>query len=144
MLEAINLVFTKAEVERTKGAVPTGVEVKLNVDNITLRDDVSVTMDFTYTVSYLPEIGRVKIVGKAYCQDTADNIKRVMTEFKKNKTMPGDLGGAALNSININAAINSIFLIRPFNLAPPFMPPPIVPQAAKPPAPAPSSKPKGR
>lgn len=144
----MSIVFTKAEISRMKEGIPKGVEVRLNVDAMDPVDNNSLTMGFTYLVTYLPEMALVRVAGKANCRDSPENIKRALMEFRKNKALPADLGATALNMINTNTAVNVIFFIRPFGLMPPFVPPPIIPAAAITAAASPPAKPavksKGR
>lgn len=130
MLEIMQILFNGAEVKKLKDGLPSGVDVKIDVEKITAREPDAVMLEFTYSVNYKPGVGEVKIMGEAFCRDTPDNIKRLTDEFKKKKEVPADLGAAAINMINANCGMNSIFLIRPFNLLPPFMPPLLVQQEA--------------
>ena len=61
----------------------------------------------------------------------AEMWKPILAEFKKKKALPPELASNAINMINANAGINIVFLVRPFNLAPPFMPPPIFAEGKK-------------
>ena len=123
MLEVLNIVFTGGEVKRMKHNVPESVDVNINIDKITKREANVVTLDFTYEVDYKPNVALLKITGQAYCRDTPDNIKKAMAAHKKNKILPMEFGTRAINMINANAGLNSVFIIRPFNLLPSFMPP---------------------
>ncbi|MBU0532443.1 hypothetical protein KKB44_03035 [Candidatus Micrarchaeota archaeon] len=123
MFEVLNLVFTEGEVKRLKHNVPETVTVDVSISKITQKEPSIAILDFTYAVDYKPQVGQVKIVGQAYCKDTPQNIKKAQAEFKKKKILPMEYGARVINMINANAGMNSIFLIRPFNLLPPFMPP---------------------
>lgn len=138
-MQVIELMLTGAEVKRSRSHVPTKIAVNINIEKLTPRDANTVVADFTYAISYLPDVATVKVFGMAHCKDTAENIKKVLAEHKKTKVVPMDLGATLLNMVNANAGLNSIFLIRPFNLLPPFMPPLIstgVPMSARQGAPA--------
>ena len=52
-------------------------------------------------------------------------IRKMLAEYKKRKSIPPEYGSVVVNMINASAGLNGIFLLRPFNLMPPFMPPPI-------------------
>jgi hypothetical protein len=123
MLEVMGLSFKMAEVRRNNDHVPTAVEVNVNIDKVTQRTPEGVLLEWNYTVDYKPDVGSVKVSGEAFCRDTPDNIKRMLAEYKKAKILPMEFGATAINMINANAGMNSIFLIRPFNMLPPFMPP---------------------
>lgn len=134
MLEVMQIIFNGAEVKKVQDGIPNGVDVKVDVDKVTQSTPDSVYLDFVYSVSYKPSVATVKISGQAFCRDSPDNIKKLLADFKKKKELPLEFGAAAINMINANAGMNSIFVIRPFNLLPPFMPPIMVTE------PAPSKK----
>jgi hypothetical protein len=123
MLEVMQILFNGAEVKKTGENLPNGVDVKVDVEKITPDTPDSVYLDFVYSISYKPSVATVKIMGQAFCRDSPDNIKKLLADFKKKKELPVEFGAAAINMINANAGMNSIFLIRSFNLLPPFMPP---------------------
>jgi len=125
MLEVAGLIFREGEVKRSREGVPNSIEVNLSVDKLTQNTPDSVLLSFSYNVRYHPDLGMVRISGEAMCRDSPDNITKVLADYKKKKALSPELGGAAMNMINANAAMNSIFIIRPFNMIPPFMPPPI-------------------
>jgi hypothetical protein len=123
MLEVMGLVLTGGDVKRFNAKVPASVAVNVQVTKMTKKDMKNVIVDFTYTIDYKPKVAHLKITGKAYCQDHPNNIKKAMLEFSRKKYLPMEHGASVINMINANAGMNSIFLIRPFNLLPPFMPP---------------------
>jgi hypothetical protein len=123
MLEMVEFVLLGGEVKRTSPGVPKNVSVDVNVDRITPKTPDSVLLEFTYAVDYAPAVGMVRITGQAICRDTPDNIRKMLAEYKKKKSLPNEYGSSVINMINASAGLNSIFLIRPFNLLPPFMPP---------------------
>lgn len=123
MLEVVSLVLSGGEVKRLKNAVPQTVEVDVNIDKVSKKAPDMAILDFTYSIDYKPQVAILKMYGSAYCRDTPANIKKLLEAFKKKKTVPMELGASVINMINANAGMNSIFLIRPFNLLPPFMPP---------------------
>lgn len=129
MLEVMGLTFRGGEVKKAKDGVPASVDVNVNVDKITQKTPDGVILEFTYSVDYKPDIGSLRIMGEAFCRDTPDNLKRMLIEYKKGKIVPMEFGATAINMINANAGMNSIFLLRPFNLLPPFMPPLIATEA---------------
>lgn len=122
-MEVVGLVLTGAEVRRPTQDVPASVEVNVNVDRITPKTPERVLLDFTYSVDYKPNAGMLRITGIADCRDSADNIREMLAEYKKKKIVPMEYGASVINMINANAGLNGIFVIRPFNLLPPFMPP---------------------
>jgi len=129
MLEVMGLTFRGGEVKKAKDGVPSNIDINVNVDKITQKTPEGVILEFTYAVDYKPDIGALRIHGEVFCRDTPDNIKRMLVEYKKAKIIPMEFGATAINMINANAGMNSIFLLRPFNLLPPFMPPLIATEA---------------
>ncbi len=129
MLEVMGLVFRGGEVKKARDGVPSGIDVNVNIDKITTKEAGGVVLDFTYAVDYKPDIGSLRIKGEAFCRDNPDNIKKMLAEYKKNKIVPMEFGATAINMINANAGMNSIFMLRPFNMLPPFMPPLIATEA---------------
>lgn len=132
--------LTGGDVKRFNAKVPASVAVNVEVTKMTKQDQKNVIVDFAYTIDYKPKVAYLKITGKAYCQDHPNNIKNAMAEFSKKKYLPMEHGASVINMINANAGMNSIFLIRPFNLLPPFMPPLITTEGKAEEAKAASSK----
>lgn len=126
MLELVNLVFTGGEVKKLNNNMPDSVKVSVKVDNLTQTSSMDVKMDFTYVVDYAPGVAFLKISGFAFCRDTETNLKAILAEFNKNKTLSPQYSALAINMIHANAGLNSVFLVRPFNLLPAFMPGPLV------------------
>ena len=129
MLEVMGLVLTGGDVKRFNAKVPASVAVNVQVTKMTKQDQKNVVVDFAYTIDYKPKVAFLKITGKAYCQDHPNNIKKAMLEFGRKKYLPMEHGASVINMINANAGMNSIFMIRPFNLLTPFMPPLITTEA---------------
>ncbi len=131
MLNVMSLVLTGAEVKKSADKVPVTVDFRIDITKMAKKSADMVVMDFDYIVDYKPKIARVKMSGYVECADTPANIKKVLNEFKKKKKLPVDLTSNALNMINADVGLNTIFLIRPFNLLPHFMPPRIIGPAEK-------------
>lgn len=123
MLEVISMNFTGAEVRKQREGVPENIEVSVIVDSLTKQSDEELLIDWSYVVDYKPDIGTVRLTGDVLCRDTPANVEKVMKKFEKDNEFSGELGTDVLNMINANASINCIFIIRPFNLFPPFTPP---------------------
>ncbi len=129
MLEVMGLIFRGGEVKKAKDGVPANIDININVDKITQKAPDGVILEFTYAVDYKPDIGSLRMTGEAFCRDSPENLKKMLVEYKKAKIVPMEFGATAINMINANAGMNSIFLLRPFNLLPPFMPPLIATEA---------------
>ncbi|MFH0738220.1 MAG: hypothetical protein V1827_06265 [Candidatus Micrarchaeota archaeon] len=124
MLEVVSLMFKGAEIRKEADVIPESIEVSVSVDGVEQDGDDAVILYWSYNVDYRPNAANVKINGEARCTATPDAIRKFIKEFEETKQFPLVDGGAeVLNMINANASINAIFLIRPFNLMPPFTPP---------------------
>ncbi len=126
MLEVMQVLFNGAEVKKLEDGIPNGVDVKIDVEKVDQKAPDAVMLDFVYSINYKPKVATVRINGQAFCRDTPENVKKMLAEFKKKKEMPIEFGAAAINTINATAGMNCVFIIRPFNLLPPFMPPVMV------------------
>lgn len=128
MLEIVGLMFNGGEVKKLREGAPAAIDVRVEVEKVSQKAPDGVLLEFSYVVDYKPDVGSLRMSGTAACRDTPENIKRLLAEFKKGKAVPADLGTAAINMINANAGMNSIFVLRPFNMLPPFMPPLLAPE----------------
>ncbi len=129
MLKVVDVTPNSAEIRKMANGVPKGLSIKVDMDKISSTDPQTVVIAFTYTVDYEPEVAIVKVKGTALCRDTPENIKKLLLEHKKGK-VPLEIAGSAINAINSNVGLSTIFMVRPFNLLPPFMPPALVDETA--------------
>jgi hypothetical protein len=125
MLELVQMALNSGEVKKITNGVPKEVQVNLDIDKMTTQTPDTLLLEFTYTIDYKPGVGIMKFTGEALCRDSPDNVKKILAEYKKKKMIPYELGANAVNMINANVGMNSIFVLRPFGLIPHFMPPPI-------------------
>jgi len=132
MLQVLEVSLKSAEVKRTPLAIPNKVQVNVNIDRVIMRDPVRVDLDFTYSVDYLPQAASIKLTGTALCTDTPQNVTLLLTEYRRNRKISPTIAANAMNMINANAGLNSVLIIRPFGLLPPFMPPPIFQKTERP------------
>ena len=128
MLQVMGLVLTSGQVKLHRRDVPASVDVDIKITKMTKQDSQNVALEFEYNITYKKNVATVKVTGIANCRDNAENIKKALSYYKKKKALPPELGAGVINMINANAGLNSIFLIRPFNLIPPFMPPALAPK----------------
>lgn len=135
MLEVLGIRLTEAHIGVMQEGFPTELKVDLSVDRVTKHDDGSITLEFTYNIQYMPGLAVVNVRGVAFCRDNPENIKKVLDAWRNKKELPTEIAGPAINMINANVGVNSLFLLRPFELSPHFMPPPIfVSKGGAPPA----------
>ncbi len=137
MLEMIGVRFTATEVLVINDGVPEGLDVGLDIEKVTKHNGDTVSLVFNYYVGYRPDIATVKLRGIAFCGDSAQNIKKLLSYWEKKKEIPQDMGANAMNMINANAAVAALVITRPFNLMPHYLPPPVFG-----PAPPPAKKEK--
>ncbi len=124
MLQVTKTEFSGVELKKARDMPPTQIDSTVSIANVRQMSTTSVLLEFVYTVNYLPNIATFNIYGQAVCFDTKENIQDVLDQYKREATVSTKLVGDAINIINANAALNSIFVIRPFGLVPPFAPPP--------------------
>jgi len=132
VLEVLGIRLTEAHIGIMNEGAPAELGVDLSIERITKVDESDVTLEFNYSVQYQPNLAVVNIRGIAFCRDTVANIKKLLETWRKKKEVSGEIAGPAINMINANVGVNSLFLMRPFDLAPHFMPPPIFAQGKAP------------
>ena len=125
MLEVLGIRLTEAHIGIMNEGPPTELGVDLSIERVTKVDESDVTLEFIYSVQYQPNLAVVNVRGVAFCRDSPANIKKLLESWRKKKELPGEIAGPAINMINANVGVNSLLLMRPFDLAPHFMPPPI-------------------
>ncbi len=125
MLELVGMRFTATEVLIISEGIPEGLDVGIDVEKVTKHDDTTISIVFNYYIGYMPDVASVKLRGIAFCRDSNQNIKKVITAWGKKKEIPSELGANAINMINANSAVNALMITRPFNLMPHYLPPPV-------------------
>jgi hypothetical protein len=133
MLELIGMRFTATEVLIVSEGVPEGIEVGVDVEKVTKHEENAISLVFNYYIGYRPDVASVKLRGIAFCQDSPQNIKKIISQWKKKKEITPELGANAINMINANAAVNALLITRPFNLMPHYLPPPVFAGTGQPP-----------
>jgi len=143
VLEVLGIKLTEAHIGVMKEGFPEETGVELFIERVAKIDENSITLEFVYNIEYRPELALVNIRGVAFCRDSPGSIKKILENWRKKKELPGDVAGPAINMINANVGLNSLFLLRPFDLAPHFMPPPLA-APGKTPKPEKTAKKKGK
>ncbi len=110
------------EAKRTKEGLIAGIDLNITIDNVDVKSSGDVTISFTYSANYRPEIGYLKMSGYIGGKSDKEESKRITDEFKKSKHLPLDISEPLLNMINATAGINGIFVARALNLSPPIIP----------------------
>ncbi|MFA4945922.1 MAG: hypothetical protein WC607_00035 [Candidatus Micrarchaeia archaeon] len=91
--------INKAEAKRLKDGAVKGLAV--NIDVKELREDgETLVVSYEYTVSYQPEVAEIKIAGEVVASEDAASRKKLVEEWKKNKTMLPSFAEDVLTAIN--------------------------------------------
>ena len=121
-MEINGVMLTGTEAKRTREGLIAGVDLNINIENVDIKSNGEVTLNFTYTANYRPDMGYLKMTGNVVGKSDKEEGKKLAEEYKKTKRLPADIGEPILNMINATAGINGIFVARAINLAPPIIP----------------------
>jgi hypothetical protein len=102
--------------------MPKSINANIDIRNATIKNNV-MKLSFTYLAKYVPEGSYVRVDGRARFR--GPEVKSAYNEWKTTRRVTGAVGEQILNAINYSSSINSIFITRVFNLAPPIIPPTI-------------------
>lgn len=117
--------FEKIMVER-QNKITGKLDIKNNLNitniekeklNITNTEDV-LKFNFNYTVNYEPNVGLINIAGHLLFMDNAKQIKDILTDWEKKKSLPKELAPQILNTILAKCNIKSLSLSQEVNLPP--------------------------
>ena len=114
--------FESSEARKNSNGAPQSINTNIDITNAQLEKDL-MTINFSYTASYVPDNSYVRIGGKA--SFSGPEARAAFDEWKKTKKIGGNTGEQIINLINYSASINAIFIARVFNLTPPIVPPTI-------------------
>ncbi len=121
-MEILGIKLNGTEARKAKETAVSGVDVNINIDNVTLRKD-EIRIAFTYSANYVPEVGFLRIYGMVFGKESGDKAKRIMKEWEKSKSLPPEIAEVVLNLINVSAGVNGVLVARSINLLPPLVPP---------------------
>lgn len=85
--------------------------------NITNSEDV-LKFNFSYTVVYEPEVGQINIAGHLLFMDNSKQIKDILSDWEKKKSLPKELAPQILNTILARCNIKSLGLSQEVGLPP--------------------------
>lgn len=113
------------EARRLKEGEVKGFNVNINIEGLRFKEDSDeeLEIDYTYTVDYKDEVGKLTISGVIFGKEDKKEAEKVVKLWKEDKRIPQDYSEKLLNAINYTATINAVYLSRLVNLAPPFIPP---------------------
>lgn len=102
------------------------IGVNINMLDIDQRADGSLDAPFVFTVNFVPSIAQISIKGKAKINGAAEETKKIVDDYKAQKTPPVQLVQAVSNA----AMADAILISRSLNIPPPLPP---IPQPQAPP-----------
>ncbi len=132
MASQVDLKFRNLEVKRFANYAegPVNVHNNSNVKTV-LKIEGKLAIDFTFTCSFEPGIGLIKIEGDITLRDSEENIERAMKEWDKGaKNLPTDVAERVHNAILSSCIIESVVLSKEMGLPAPI-PLPTVAMPAK-------------
>lgn len=118
----------KINVER-EGVAKTQIKVNNNVQikdvketKLKIGTDKQKTLeiDFVFTSSYEPKLGKIELEGNILVLEGIKAVKEMEKEWKKSKKLPGNYIEMIMNSILNRCSIEAIILSREVNLPTPF------------------------
>lgn len=132
MASQVDLKFRNLEVKRFSGPIegPVNVHNNSNVKSV-MKVEGKLAIEFTFTCSFEPGIGLIRIDGDIMLRDSEDNIERAMKEWDKGtKNLPTDVAERVHNAILSSCIIESVMLSKEIGLPAPI-PLPTVSMAKK-------------
>jgi hypothetical protein len=108
------------EAKRDKVDAPVqGMTMNINLDDVSSEKE-EVTVQYTLTVQYHDNVGKLKISGMIVMHEDGKKLKEVMKEWKDKKRLPADVTEVLLNAINYTCAVNGTFFTQPLGLNAPM------------------------
>ncbi len=75
---------------------------------------------FSWDVIYASDVGYLKFEGRAKVLDSPVKINAIKAAWDSKHEIPGEFVEEITNSINYFCTLNSAFVVRPMNIAPPI------------------------
>ncbi len=126
--------FTKMIVEKKEGTSKGKISISNNV-NISsveeldiktgIKDQTGLKFGFEFLSKYDPNIGKIQINGEVVHLGNADEAKKIVAEWKKNKKLSPDVAENVMNTILSKCHVEALILSRDINLPPPVQLPKI-------------------
>lgn len=123
--------YTKIHVER-KSSVKGKINIKNNVaikkvekSDLSLGGSGSAKQAglkfmFEFTCIYDPKIGEISLAGEVFWLDKEENVKKILSGWKKNKKIQKEISVPILNTVLQKCNIQALMLSRDINLPPPI------------------------
>gem|GEM_PF-273586 len=117
----VNMEYTHLEASRfTKPSGKVNVQNNSNISDISRSDEV-ITISFTFTSTYNPSVGEIKIDGNIMLSDVDDNIRQDVRKWEEGdgNNIPSELARRVHNTIISNCIVEATLLSREILLPPP-------------------------
>ena len=127
-MTVISFNFTKISAERNEG-----IKGKLNIsNNVSIKDvksfdlklgknkEKALKLEFLFEAKYDPNIGNISLGGEIVYMGTADKVKNIESEWKKNKKLPNDVVEEVMSNILSKCNIEALIMSREINLPAPI------------------------
>lgn len=131
--------FSKIQAEHgksAKGDVKIGTNVRIeDLQSTSLafgNERSALRAVFSYTVSYDPAIGSIRLEGDVLFMQEKKIIEAILKEWTEKKAMSKKLSAVLVNTIMQKCTIQSLIMARDINLPPPMPLPKVKSQVAKP------------
>ncbi|MEM4245263.1 MAG: hypothetical protein QW404_03325 [Candidatus Nanoarchaeia archaeon] len=85
--------------------------------------------DFEFSVKYEPSVGIVTIDGHILYREEAPDLKKILDNWKKNKSLPAGLTTLLLNAVLIRCNIRALSLTQEVGLPPHLQLPTVSPKS---------------
>ena len=114
--------FLSGDTKRESPEHPTKIDTNINFSSVDFSNS-QLVMGFDYLASYTPGNNYIRLTGKAVF--TGTELKKIKSEWDKEKRLSGKEGEFILNAINYNSALNALLIAKAFSMTPPVMLPTI-------------------
>ena len=130
----VNFVFDKMSAEKTGKAVGNiNINHNFNITDVELTEIAfqgskpALKILFEFRVDYEPKIGSVEMKGHLVYYDNEEEIKKLQTQWKKEKKLSTGLTTLVANTILSKANIKALILSQEVNLPPQIQLPKVMP-----------------
>ena len=128
----LNFGFNKILVEKkSKASKQINIKSGLHILNVASSDVIkdakqkAFSITFKFDVDYEPEMGIIKLEGELLYLASEELAKKMEDSWKKDKSLPKDVGTVIFNRILQNCNVEALILSREINLPAPLQLPKI-------------------
>ena len=76
--------------------------------------------NFAFACVYDPKVGEISLAGEVFWLDKEENVKKILSGWKKDKKVPKEVSVPILNTVLQKCNIQALMLSRYINLPPPI------------------------